>query len=125
MKNLKPIGSLSTTISQIRTIYKNDIIGYGGRFKAKEKMKIGIVPFGYADGLDRKLGNGNGTLYVGGFDCRILGEISMDSCVIDLSKTAAKEGDRVEIFGEHNNIYSICNKIESIPYEFYLKLIGE
>ena len=122
IKNLKPISSLSTTISQIRTIYKNDIIGYGGRFKANKQMKIGIVPFGYADGLDRKLGNGNGTLYVGGFDCRILGEISMDSCVIDLSKTAAKEGDRVEIFGEHNNIYSICNKIESIPYEFLSKI---
>ena len=52
-------------------------------------MKIGIVPFGYADGLDRKLGNGNGTLYVSGVDCKILGEISMDSCVIDLSKTSA------------------------------------
>ena len=36
--------------------------------------------------------------------------------------TAAKEGDRVEIFGEHNNIYSICNKIESIPYEFLSKI---
>ena len=85
-------------------------------------MKIGIVPFGYADGLDRKLGNSNGALFVNGKKCTILGEISMDSCVIDLSETHAKEGDRVEVFGLNNNIYTICKKINSIPYEFLSKI---
>ena len=85
-------------------------------------MKIGVIPFGYADGLDRKLGNSNGSLLVNGINCEILGEISMDSCVINLTQTDAKEGDRVEIFGEKNNINYICKKINSIPYEFLSKI---
>ena len=109
-KNLKQIGKLTSTISQVRIIEKNEIIGYQGMFKSDKKMKIGIIPFGYADGLDRKLGNSNGSLYVDGFRCEILGEISMDSCVINLNNTTAKEGDRVEIFGDTNNIHSICEK---------------
>ena len=56
---LKQIGKLTTTISQIRTIKKNEYVGYGGRFKSTKTMKIGIIPFGYADGLDKKLGNQN------------------------------------------------------------------
>ena len=121
-QNLKQIGKLTSTISQVRIIEKNEIIGYGGMFKSNKKMKIGVVPFGYADGLDRKLGNSNGSLFVNGVGCKILGEISMDSCVIDLTDTKTKEGDRVEIFGINNNIYSICEKAKSIPYEFLSKI---
>ena len=115
---LKQIGKLTTTVSQIRTIKKNEYIGYGGKFKSTKTMKIGIVPFGYADGLDKKLGNQNGQLYTNGKKCNILGEISMDSCVIDLSNTKVEEGDRVEVFGPNNNIMDICKKINSTPYEF-------
>ena len=46
----------------------------------------------------------------------------MDSCVINLNNTTAKEGDRVEIFGDNNNIHSICEKAKSIPYEFLSKI---
>ena len=119
---LKQIGKLTTTISQIRHINKGEIIGYGGHFQANKKIKIGIVPFGYADGLDRKLGNSNGSLFVNGIKCEILGEISMDSCVINLNDSNAVEGDRVEIFGSNNSINSICKKIDSIPYEFLSKI---
>ena len=121
-ERLVQIGKLTTTISQIRSLNKDEIIGYGGRFQTTKKMKIGVVPFGYADGLDRRLGNSNGSLFVNGEECVILGEISMDSCVIDLTDTSAKEGDRVEIFGRNNNINSICKKIDSIPYEFLSKI---
>ena len=115
---LKQIGKLTTTISQIRTIAKNEYIGYGGKFKSTKTMKIGVIPFGYADGLDKKLGNQNGQLYTDGKKCNILGEISMDSCVIDLTNTKVEEGDRVEIFGPNNSIVDICKKINSTPYEF-------
>ena len=121
-EKLVQIGKLTTTISQVRSLKKNEIIGYGGRFQTTKKMKTGVVPFGYADGLDRRLGNSNGSLFVNGKECKILGEISMDSCVIDLTETLAREGDRVEIFGLNNNINSICEKINSIPYEFLSKI---
>ena len=53
-----------------------------------------------------------------GKKCNILGEISMDSCVIDLTNTKVNEGDRVEVFGPNNSIVDICKKINSTPYEF-------
>ena len=119
---LLQIGRLTSTISQIRNVERGEAIGYGGKHITSKKMKIGVIPFGYADGLDRKLGNSNGSLLVNGINCEILGEISMDSCVINLTQTDAKEGDRVEIFGEKNNINYICKKINSIPYEFLSKI---
>jgi alanine racemase len=121
-KNLIQIGRLTSTISQIRMLRKGDAIGYEGSFICERKMKIGVIPFGYADGLDRRLGNLNGSLFLNGKFCNIVGDISMDSCVIDLSRTNAVEGDRVEIFGTNNSIYSICKKINSIPYEFLSKI---
>ena len=121
-ENLMPIGKLTSTISQIRILKKGDAIGYEGNFMCEQEMRIGVVPFGYADGLDRRLGNLNGSLFVNGKFCSIVGDISMDSCVIDLSETNALEGDRVEVFGTNNSIYSICRKINSIPYEFLSKI---
>ena len=85
-------------------------------------MKIGIIPFGYADGLDRQLGYNNGSLSVKGVLCNIIGDISMDSCAIDITGSDAKEGDRVEIFGSNNNINIMCKKTNSIPYEFLSKI---
>ena len=121
-KNLLQIGSLSSSISQIRNLKKGDLIGYNSTYICKNKTRIAIVPFGYADGLDRNLGNQKGSLFVNEKSCKIIGNISMDSCAIDITQTDAKEGDRVEIFGKNNSIYKICTQTNSIPYEFLSKI---
>ena len=121
-KKLTQIGTLSSSISQIRILRKGDHVGYDTGFICKKKMKIGIIPFGYADGLDRQLGYNNGSLSVNGDLCSIIGDISMDSCAIDITGSDAKEGDRVEIFGSNNNINIMCKKTNSIPYEFLSKI---
>ncbi len=121
-KNLLQIGSLSSSISQIRNLKKGDLIGYDATYICKKKTRIAIVPFGYADGLDRNLGNQKGSLFVNEKSCKIIGNISMDSCAIDITQTDAKEGDRVEIFGINNSIYKICTQTNSIPYEFLSKI---
>ena len=121
-KNLKQIGTLKSVISQIRKINTGDRIGYESSFIAKKEMTIGIIPFGYADGLNRKLGNFNGALLVNDNLCPIIGKISMDSCIIDLSNISASSGDEVIIFGEQNPILSISNKLATIPYEIYATL---
>ena len=58
--NLKQIGTLKSVVSQVRSITKGDQIGYNTSFIAIEDMKIGIIPFGYADGLNRKLSTKTG-----------------------------------------------------------------
>jgi len=120
--NLQQISTLKSVISQVRIIKKGSKVGYDASFLAKEDMKIGVVPFGYADGLNRKLSTNNGVIIVQNIACPIIGKISMDSCMIDLKGTTAKIGDEVVIFGEENTISSIANKLSTIPYEIFSSL---
>ena len=121
-KNLQQISTLKSVISQVRSIKKGEGVGYESSFIATENMKVGIIPFGYADGLNRKLSERNGTVLVNNISCPIIGKISMDSCMIDLSNTAAKTGDEVIIFGDENTVLSIAKKLETIPYEVFATL---
>lgn len=121
-KNLQQISTLKSVISQVRSIKKGEGIGYESSFTANKDMKVGIIPFGYADGLNRKLSEKNGKVLVNNISCPILGKISMDSCTIDLSNTGAKTGDEVIIFGKENTVLSIAKKLETIPYEVFSTL---
>tara|TARA_B100000768_G_scaffold158958_1_gene157774 strand:+ start:506 stop:1585 length:1080 start_codon:yes stop_codon:yes gene_type:complete len=120
--NLNQVSTLKSVVSQVRTIKKGSKVGYDASFLAKEDMKIGIIPFGYADGLNRKLSITNGVIMVQNTPCPIIGKISMDSCMINLKGVTAKIGDEVVIFGEKNTISSIANKLSTIPYEIFSSL---
>ena len=120
--NLQQVSTLKSVISQVRIIKKGSKVGYDASFLAKEDMRIGVVPFGYADGLNRKLSTNNGVIIVQNIACPIIGKISMDSCMIDLKGTTAKIGDEVVIFGEENTISSIAKKLRTIPYEIFSSL---
>ena len=80
-------------------------------------MTIATVPVGYADGLSRSLGNGNGKLFVGGKAAPFVGNISMDMCMIDITNIPAKEGDEVIIFGKDHPISEMAEDMQTIPYE--------
>ena len=114
---LRQIGTLKSVVSQIREIKKGDQIGYEASFTASKDMKIGVIPFGYADGLNRKLSNKNGIVIINNFPCPIIGEISMDSCMVNLTNTETKNGDTAIIFSEENTVLSIAKKLDTIPYE--------
>jgi Alr-MurF fusion protein len=120
--NLQQVSTLKSVISQVRAIKKGSKVGYDASFLAEEDMIIGVVPFGYADGLNRKLSANNGVIIVQNIACPIIGKISMDSCMIDLKGTTAKTGEEVVIFGEENTISSIANKLSTIPYEIFSSL---
>ena len=85
-------------------------------------MSTSIIPIGYADGLNRRLGNGAGCVLINNTLCPIIGDISMDSCIIDTSKVKCKEGDNVRIFSENNPVINLSEKLDTIPYEIYATL---
>ena len=117
-KKTSCIGELKSSISQVKTIKKGDSVGYNRSFIAKKNMKIGIVPMGYADGLKRSWGHQKLSFFRNHCNLPILGEISMDSCVIDLgSLKKVKEGDEVILFGKTQNIFDLSSKLNVIPYE--------
>lgn len=114
---LQPVAALRSIIAQIKHINKGETIGYSRAFTALQDMKIGIVPLGYADGLDRRMGNKTGNMFVNGKECPIVGNICMDLTMIDLSRVEAQVNDTVEIFGKNISVNKIANQIGTIPYE--------
>lgn len=121
---LETVGTLRSTITQIKEIKKGDSIGYSRAGIAKNKMTIAIVPVGYADGIDRRMGNGHSSFFVNGHLCPTVGRICMDLTMIDVSNAKVKTGDEVEIFGKNILLDDLAQQIDSIPYEILSGIPG-
>ena len=122
--NLKTAGRFKTRISQVKKIKAGEPIGYGCADVSDNERIIAILPVGYADGLNRKLGNRNGSLYIKGHRAPVIGNICMDMCMADITGLNADTGDEAEIFGEYITIEEIANKCQTIPYEILTSIPG-
>ena len=116
-QGLRPVSTLKTTILQIHEYEAGETIGYGRHGVLTRHSRIAAIPIGYADGLDRHLGNGNCEVLINGHRAPIVGNICMDICMIDVTDIACNEGDRVEIFGENLPVQELAQRLDTIPYE--------
>ena len=114
---LSNVSTLKTTILQLRHVKKGDSIGYSRRTILERDSVIGAIPIGYADGLNRHLGNRRGYCLVNGQKAEYVGNICMDVAMIDVTDIACQEGDTVEIFGDHLPVTVLSDLIDTIPYE--------
>lgn len=114
---LENIGTLKSTISQVKLVEQGETVGYGRKGEICRESKIAIVPLGYADGLDRKLGNKNGCAFVNNKRVPIVGNICMDMLMLDVSDLEVKPGDKVEFFGPNISILEVAKNASTIPYE--------
>lgn len=114
---LHNVSTLKTTILQIHDVPKEDSVGYSRKGRLERDSRIAAIPIGYADGLDRHLGNGHGYCLVNGQKAPYVGNICMDVCMIDVTDINCKEGDRVEIFGDDLPVSDLSDILETIPYE--------
>ena len=119
---LETVVSLKTTINQIKEVPAGDSIGYNRHGRAAHDMRIGIVPIGYADGLSRLLGNGNGRFFIHDQPVPIIGDICMDMCMLDLTGVEAQEGDTVVVFDAEHPINDIAKACQTIPYEVMTRI---
>lgn len=111
------VSTLKTTILQIRDVPEEDTVGYSRKGHLVRPSRIAAIPIGYADGLNRHLGNGRAYCLVNGQRAPYIGNICMDVCMIDVTDIDCKEGDSVEIFGDHLPITVLSDVLETIPYE--------
>ncbi len=114
---LENIGTLKSTISQIKTVQPEETVGYGRKGKITIESKIAVVPLGYADGLDRKLSNKNGFAFVKNHRVPIVGNICMDMLMLDVTGVNVQPGDEVEFFGSHIPVSEVAERVGTIPYE--------
>ncbi len=114
---LENVSTLRSTISQIKTVYSGESIGYNRATITNKDITIGIIPVGYADGLNRKLSNGIGKIYIQNNAVPIIGNICMDMCMVDITGMDVNEGDDVIIFDKEHPITELASALDTIPYE--------
>lgn len=115
---LIPVGTLKTKIAQIKKVKKGETVGYGRKGELLNDTNLAILPIGYADGLDRRLSNGKGAVFIKGKQARIVGNICMDLTMVDVTYIDnPRAGDEVEIFGKNISLVDAAARIGTIPYE--------
>jgi alanine racemase len=124
--SLEPVLTWKTRVASLRTISAGTEIGYNGTFTATEPMRLALIPTGYADGLDRKLSN-RFSLLVHGQRAPLVGRISMDMAVLDVTEISGVEtGDEVVILGtqasETISAYNLADASETIPWEVFTRI---
>lgn len=118
---LKPVLSFKTKIAQIKYLEAGRTIGYGLTYMTHENIKIAVIPVGYADGYSRELSN-KGEVLIQGIKCKILGRISMNMFVVDITQiNNVFLEDEVVLLGKMGNCEikaeELAEKINTINYE--------
>lgn len=124
---LRPAMRWSSYLAGERLLRPGQSVGYGRRFIAERPVRIGIVPMGYADGLDRRLSD-RGEVLVAGRRCRITGTISMDQLTVALPDEDCRLGDEVVFIGDSGDERLTCEEmarlLETINYEIVCGVSG-
>lgn len=114
---INTVSTLKTTILQLRKVPKGDTVGYSRKGTIDHDSIIAAIPIGYADGLNRRLGNRHCYCMVNGKKAYYVGNICMDVAMIDVTGIDCKEGDCAEIFGDHLPVTVLSDVLDTIPYE--------
>lgn len=114
---LANVSTLKTTILQLRRVPAGETVGYSRKGTIERDSVIAAIPIGYADGLNRHLGNRRCYCLVNGRQAQYVGNICMDVCMIDVTDIPCKEGDTVEIFGDALPVTVLSDVLGTIPYE--------
>ena len=119
--DLKEVLSLRSKLGLIKYLKKNEPVSYSRRFYTQDATHIGVIPAGYADGLNRGLTN-NAEVIIRGVKYPLVGTVCMDMVMVDLGKNLKCDvGDEVIFYGEDNykkiSIREVSERLKTIPYE--------
>ena len=116
-KKIMHVVSLRSPIIQINNLKKGETVGYSRTFKAKKNTVTATIPLGYADGIGIRLSN-KGYVHFNGKKLPMIGRVSMDLIIIDITKLQhkIKEGDFVNIYNNKFTIDNFANLTGTIPY---------
>lgn len=113
---LMQVASFKTQILQLHHYAKGESIGYSRKAYLERDSVVATIPVGYADGFLRR--NKGGEVLVNGRRARLLGNICMDACMVDVTDIPdVKEGDAVVLFGDSLSISQVAERLDTIPYE--------
>ena len=122
---LQPVKRIYSKIIQVKAISRGEGVSYDHNFVAQKDMQIAVVPFGYYEGLPRTLSDPQ--LYMPKVDkfIPILGNICMNHVIVDVTGLDIKEGDVVEVLGEHQTADLLAQKANTINYEIITRFCSK
>ena len=114
---LQPAMQLQSRIIAIREFEAGETIGYARAYRCPQRMPVGVIAVGYADGVHRSLGSGT-PLLIGGQRVPLVGRVSMDMITVDLrAAPQAQVGDRVVLWGEGLPVEEVASHAGTLAYE--------
>lgn len=121
---LRPVMTLSCRLLAINTVEAGEVIGYGGRYRVPETMRVGVAGIGYGDGYPRAIPDGTPVL-LNGRRASVAGRVSMDMVTLDLrGHDDAQVGDEVVLWGKGLPVEEIARGAGMIPYELVCGVTG-
>ncbi len=123
---LSSVLTWKSQVVSLRSVDPGTVVGYNGTFVATEPMRLALIAAGYADGLDRSLGN-RFSLLVRGQRAPIVGRISMDQAVIDVTEIPdVIPGDEVVLIGQQGDesisAFDHAHAANTIPWEIFTRI---
>ena len=128
---VRPAATFEARLAQVKQLREGETIGYGESFTCPHDLRAGVVLAGYADGLPRRMSSTEGAaplrLALGRHRVPVIGRVSMDMTVVDLSEVPERDalpGSMVEIFGSRVSIESVAERAGIIPNEILTGIGG-
>ena len=120
--DFKPIMQFKSRIIHIKEINENTSISYGRTFISKNKMKVATVACGYGDGYPRSASNKTYVI-INDKRCPVIGKVTMDMFMVDVTKVDCKVEDEVILIGESKNEQITIDEICKLTGEFNYELL--
>jgi alanine racemase len=113
---LKPVMTWKARITALKNIPRGQSVSYGATWTAQRPSRIAVLPVGYADGYLRSLSN-RGQVLLNGARCPVVGRVTMDQILIDVTEVSAEIGDEVTIWGQNLPVEGVAEQAGTISYE--------
>ena len=125
---LHPVATWKTRIIGLRDLAPGDTVGYGATFASSVPTRVALLPIGYADGFRREAssGRGNGWVTVNDQRAPVLGRVSMNLTVVDVTHHTPQPtiGDEVILLGPGVTAHDHARWADTIPYEILCGMRG-
>lgn len=117
---LKNVMTLKARVTLVRWLPAGHGVSYGRQFVTERPTRVATLGLGYGDGYPRHISGRGGEVWVRGVRCPILGRVTMDQMMVDVSAVPeVVMGDEVEVFGANLPVSEVATKAQTIPWEIY------
>ena len=114
--DLRPVMTWRARVSSLKTVARGESVSYGRAWTAPRDSRIAVVPAGYADGYFRALSN-RGEVLIHGRRCPVVGRVTMDQIMVDVTEISIQIGDEVVLWGAGLPVEDVAARADTISYE--------